>query len=53
VDLAILLGADPDTARKDLREALEFEIKLANVSCTVVEAQFKKLCVQNTNYFLD
>lgn len=32
VDIAIILGADPDRARKELRESLEFEIKLANVN---------------------
>lgn len=32
VDIAVILGADPDRARKELRESLEFEIKLANVS---------------------
>lgn len=32
VDIAVILGADPDRARKELKESLEFEIKLANVS---------------------
>lgn len=32
VDIAIYLGADAERARKELKESLEFEIKLANVS---------------------
>lgn len=32
VDIAVILGADPDRAGKELKESLEFEIKLANVS---------------------
>lgn len=32
VDIAVILGADPDRARRELKESLEFEIKLANVS---------------------
>ena len=31
VKIAILLGAEPEQARKELREALEFEILLSNV----------------------
>lgn len=31
VNLATLFGADPETARSDLDDALEFEIALANV----------------------
>ncbi|CAL1682614.1 unnamed protein product [Lasius platythorax] len=32
VDIAVILGANPDRARKELKESLEFEIKLANIS---------------------
>jgi len=32
VDIAIILGANPDRAFTELKESLEFEIKLANVS---------------------
>lgn len=32
VDIAVLFGADRDRAQKELKESLEFEIKLANVS---------------------
>ncbi|XP_011689069.1 PREDICTED: membrane metallo-endopeptidase-like 1 [Wasmannia auropunctata] len=32
VDIAIILGANPDRAHIELKESLEFEIKLANVS---------------------
>ncbi|CAH1183162.1 unnamed protein product [Phaedon cochleariae] len=32
VDLAVLFGADRDRAVRELRESLEFEIKLANIS---------------------
>ncbi|XP_074031085.1 M13 family metallopeptidase neprilysin 2 isoform X2 [Leptinotarsa decemlineata] len=32
VDLAVLFGGDRDRAIKELRESLEFEIKLANIS---------------------
>lgn len=32
VDIAVILGADPERAKTELRESLEFEIKLANVS---------------------
>ena len=31
VQIAILLGAEVDTAQKDMAEALDFEIMLANV----------------------
>ena len=31
VDTAVLLGADKARAQKELKESLEFEIKLANV----------------------
>ena len=34
VDIAVLLGADRSRAEKELKESLEFEIKLANVSIT-------------------
>lgn len=32
VDIAVLFGADRDRATRELKESLEFEIKLANVS---------------------
>ncbi|XP_011257048.1 neprilysin-2 isoform X1 [Camponotus floridanus] len=32
VDIAVILGANPDRAQKELKESLEFEIKLANIS---------------------
>ncbi|XP_011705313.1 PREDICTED: endothelin-converting enzyme 1-like, partial [Wasmannia auropunctata] len=32
VDIAVILGANPDRARTELKESLEFEIKLANIS---------------------
>ncbi|GLH05802.1 Neprilysin-2 [Gryllus bimaculatus] len=32
VDIAVLLGADRKTAEEELKESLEFEIKLANIS---------------------
>lgn len=32
VDMAVLYGADRKLAEKDMRDALEFEIALANVS---------------------
>lgn len=32
VDIAVLFGADKSRATKELRESLEFEMKLANVS---------------------
>lgn len=32
VDVAVILGADRNTAEKELKESLEFEMKLANVS---------------------
>lgn len=31
VDIAVLFGADRKTAMKELKESLEFEMKLANV----------------------
>lgn len=34
VDISVLFGADRDRATKELKESLEFEIKLANVSKT-------------------
>ena len=35
VDIAIALGADKATAQKDMKETLEFEMKLANVSIII------------------
>lgn len=32
IDAAVLLGADADQAEKELTEAIQFEINLANVS---------------------
>ncbi|XP_046742992.1 neprilysin-2 isoform X2 [Diprion similis] len=32
VDIAVILGADEDRARRELSDSLEFEIKLANIS---------------------
>ncbi|XP_011149286.1 neprilysin-2 isoform X2 [Harpegnathos saltator] len=32
VDIAVILGADPQRAKTELKESLEFEIKLANIS---------------------
>ena len=32
VDIAIILGADPKRAKEEIRESVEFEMKLANVS---------------------
>ncbi|CAH1980231.1 unnamed protein product [Acanthoscelides obtectus] len=32
VDIAVLFGADRDTAQEELRQSLEFEMKLANIS---------------------
>ena len=32
INMAKLLGADEDTARKDMQEVLEFETQVANVS---------------------
>lgn len=32
VDIAVLFGADRDRATRELKESLDFEIKLANVS---------------------
>ncbi|KAK5647015.1 hypothetical protein RI129_005479 [Pyrocoelia pectoralis] len=32
VDIAVIFGANKDAAKKDLKESLEFEIKLANIS---------------------
>ena len=31
VDIAVILGADKARAKKELKESLEFEMKLANV----------------------
>ena len=31
VDIAVLIGADKTRAQKELKESLEFEMKLANV----------------------
>lgn len=35
VDIAVLFGADKDRATQELKESLDFEIKLANVSKTL------------------
>lgn len=31
VDIAVIFGADKESAKKELSESLEFEMKLANV----------------------
>ena len=36
VDIAVILGADPERASKEIRESVEFEMKLANVSLLTV-----------------
>lgn len=33
VDVAVISGADRSRAEQELKESLEFEMKLANVSC--------------------
>ena len=33
VDIAVIYGADRSRAERELMESLEFEMKLANVSC--------------------
>lgn len=35
VDLAVILGADRERAQEELRETLELEMKLANVSFSI------------------
>ena len=36
VDMAVLLGAEPERAKSEMEDALRFEINLANVSSRVV-----------------
>lgn len=50
VDMAILYGADKDRAVKDMREALDFEIGLANVRQTSFLERLKKI---SKNLFID
>lgn len=38
VDIAVILGATRDRAAKEIRESIEFEMKLANVSVHVLVA---------------
>lgn len=40
VDMAVLFGADRDRAEKELKQCVEFEMALANVS---VDDSFKNL----------
>lgn len=37
VDIAVLFGADRDRASKELKESLDFEILLANVSINMLD----------------
>ena len=37
VDIAQILGADKESATQELKESLEFEIKLANVSTIFIK----------------
>lgn len=37
VDIAVIYGADRNRAEQELMESLEFEMKLANVSCRTKE----------------
>lgn len=39
-DIADILGADKDLAAKELKESLEFEMKLANVSILVFTLKY-------------
>jgi len=42
VDIAVLFGADRQSAAKELRESLDFEISLAKISMTLAERQDKE-----------
>ena len=35
VDIAVICGSDRKRAERELMESLEFEMKLANVSCRI------------------
>lgn len=39
VDLAVIFGADQSIAKREVREVLDFEIKLANVSILKINLQ--------------
>lgn len=38
VDVAVIYGADRPRALRELRDSLDFEIKLANVSDTIINS---------------
>ena len=46
VDIAVIYGADRSRAERELMESLEFEMKLANVSCRL-HAQVKLRILEN------
>ena len=51
VDMAALLGAEPEKAKIEMEDSLRFEIKLANVSSTrtssIVTILANELCLTN------
>lgn len=46
-DVAEILGADKDSAAKELKESLEFEIKLASVSILCSLILYLLLLIEN------
>lgn len=54
VDIAVIFGAQRETAMKELKESLEFEMALANVSNTNIFRSFTQIAfvVQQVFFFL-
>lgn len=47
-DTAIKFGADPEVAKNDMRDMVDFEIKLANVSVNLCSGRLCfKSCLEN------
>lgn len=45
VDIAVLLGADRARAQSELKDSLDFEMKLANVSASIPQDHFITYCI--------
>lgn len=49
VDVAVIFGAERNRAEQEMKESLEFEIQLANVSINVHKSKAGHLCNKKIN----